>query len=305
MRVKVVVIRSMFYGSTIDEDEDSTSLVYSERERSPPEIRIEQGGSSSKKLKSNESYLRYGEPPTSKPPRAPSLIGFPKAYKPTRTSHVYQMKKTEEAKEAPRLYDRLYSKSAKDHETRLYQVLSMLKQEKLYAKLSKCELWLREVQFLGHVINNEGIKVDPAKIIAIMNWEQPKTPIEIRTFLGLASDPNSSNANGFKDSTTTSHNQTATNLSSALVEYPLLESIAAKKSRPLTTSTSFNASTIENSVPPGYLKFISNLENEVMNVSMKKEQLKIEVMRAQVMINILQCRVDKLIEENNGLRRCT
>ncbi|GJT51334.1 putative reverse transcriptase domain-containing protein [Tanacetum coccineum] len=45
---------------------------------------------------------------------------------------------------------------------------------------------IREVQFLGHVINNEGIKVDPAKINAIMNWEQPKTPTEIRSFLGLA-----------------------------------------------------------------------------------------------------------------------
>ncbi|GJY21321.1 putative nucleotidyltransferase, ribonuclease H [Tanacetum coccineum] len=80
----------------------------------------------------------------------------------------------------------IYSKSAKDHETHLRQVLSMLKQEKLYAKFSKCEFWLREVQFLGHVINNEGIKVDPAKINAIMNWEQPKTPTEIRSFLGLA-----------------------------------------------------------------------------------------------------------------------
>ncbi|GKE08772.1 pol protein [Tanacetum coccineum] len=77
-------------------------------------------------------------------------------------------------------------KDVKDHETHLRQVLSMLKQEKLYAKFSKCEFWLREVQFLGHVINNEGIKVDPAKINAIMNWEQPKTPTEIRSFLGLA-----------------------------------------------------------------------------------------------------------------------
>ncbi|GKE15698.1 putative gag-pol polyprotein, partial [Tanacetum coccineum] len=80
----------------------------------------------------------------------------------------------------------IYSKSAKDHETHLRQVLGMLKQEKLYAKFSKCEFWLREVQFLGHVINNEGIKVDPAKINAIMNWEQTKTPTEIRSFLGLA-----------------------------------------------------------------------------------------------------------------------
>ncbi|GJS25161.1 putative reverse transcriptase domain-containing protein [Tanacetum coccineum] len=80
----------------------------------------------------------------------------------------------------------IYSKLAKDHETHLRQVLNMLRQEKLYAKLSKCEFWLREVQFLGHVVNNEGIKVDPAKIYAIMNWEQPKTPTEIRYFLRLA-----------------------------------------------------------------------------------------------------------------------
>nr|GEU95145.1 putative reverse transcriptase domain-containing protein [Tanacetum cinerariifolium] len=70
------------------------------------------------------------------------------------------------------------SKSAKDYETHLRQVLSMLKQEKLYAKFSKCELWLQEVQFLRHVIN-KGIKLDPTKINAIMNWEQPKTPTEI------------------------------------------------------------------------------------------------------------------------------
>ena len=80
----------------------------------------------------------------------------------------------------------VYSKSASDHETHLRQVLSMLRREKLYAKFSKCEFWLREVQFLGHVVNGEGIKVDPAKISAIMNWERPKTPTEIRSFLGLA-----------------------------------------------------------------------------------------------------------------------
>ncbi|GJV81071.1 putative reverse transcriptase domain-containing protein [Tanacetum coccineum] len=83
------------------------------------------------------------------------------------------------------LFDQLQG-ATKDHETHLRQVLGMLKQEKIYAKFSKCEFWLREVQFLGHVINNEGIKVDPAKINAIMNWEHPKTPKEIRYFLGLA-----------------------------------------------------------------------------------------------------------------------
>ncbi|KAI3775993.1 hypothetical protein L1987_45753 [Smallanthus sonchifolius] len=55
-----------------------------------------------------------------------------------------------------------------------------------YAKLSKCEFWIREVHFLGHVINKEGIHVDPSKIVAIKNWEAPKTPTEVRQFLGLA-----------------------------------------------------------------------------------------------------------------------
>jgi hypothetical protein len=56
----------------------------------------------------------------------------------------------------------------------------------LYAKFSKCEFWLREVQFLGHVINEQGIQVDPLKIEAVMNWETLKSPIEIIRFLGLA-----------------------------------------------------------------------------------------------------------------------
>nr|XP_043616060.1 uncharacterized protein LOC122587977 [Erigeron canadensis] len=64
--------------------------------------------------------------------------------------------------------------------------LETLRQEKLYAKFSKCEFWLREVQFLGHVVNQEGIKVDPGKISAIMKRESPKSPKEIRSFLGLA-----------------------------------------------------------------------------------------------------------------------
>ena len=56
----------------------------------------------------------------------------------------------------------------------------------MYAKFSKCEFWLREVQFLGHVVSNEGIKVDPSKIEAVMNWDRPRTPTEVRSFLGLA-----------------------------------------------------------------------------------------------------------------------
>nr|GFC07212.1 putative reverse transcriptase domain, ribonuclease H-like domain, retroviral aspartyl protease [Tanacetum cinerariifolium] len=56
----------------------------------------------------------------------------------------------------------------------------------LYAKFSKCEFWIPKVQFLGHVINSEGIHVDPAKIESIKDWVSPKSPTEIRQFLGLA-----------------------------------------------------------------------------------------------------------------------
>ncbi|GJZ65594.1 hypothetical protein Tco_0622290 [Tanacetum coccineum] len=56
----------------------------------------------------------------------------------------------------------------------------------MYAKFSKCEFWLSKVQFLGHVIDSEGIHVDPAKIESIKDWASPKTPTEIRQFLGLA-----------------------------------------------------------------------------------------------------------------------
>nr|GEW20131.1 putative reverse transcriptase domain-containing protein [Tanacetum cinerariifolium] len=65
-----------------------------------------------------------------------------------------------------------------EHEVHLGLVLELLKEEKLYAKFSKCEFWLREVQVLGHVINRDGIHVDPSKIEVIKNWEAPRTPSE-------------------------------------------------------------------------------------------------------------------------------
>nr|GEV60589.1 retrotransposon protein, putative, Ty3-gypsy subclass [Tanacetum cinerariifolium] len=73
-----------------------------------------------------------------------------------------------------------------EHVEHLRLVLRLLKKEKLYAKFSKCEFWLREVQFLGHVINGNGIHVDPSKIEAVKNWKAPRTPTEVRSFLGLA-----------------------------------------------------------------------------------------------------------------------
>ncbi|GKE89242.1 putative reverse transcriptase domain-containing protein [Tanacetum coccineum] len=74
----------------------------------------------------------------------------------------------------------IYSKNKKEHEEHLKVVLELLKKEKLYAKFSKCEFWIPKVQFLGHVIDSQGIHVDPAKIESIKDWESPKMPTEIR-----------------------------------------------------------------------------------------------------------------------------
>ncbi|GJW88778.1 putative reverse transcriptase domain-containing protein [Tanacetum coccineum] len=80
----------------------------------------------------------------------------------------------------------IYSKSRKEHEGHLKLILNLLKKEELYAKFSKCEFWLSKVQFLGHVIDSEGIHVDSTKIEAIKDWASPKTPTEIHQILEKA-----------------------------------------------------------------------------------------------------------------------
>ncbi|GJV12603.1 putative reverse transcriptase domain-containing protein [Tanacetum coccineum] len=70
-----------------------------------------------------------------------------------------------------------------EHEEHLKLILELLKKEELYAKFSKCEFWIPKVQFLSHVIDSEGIHVDPAKIESIKDWTSPKSPTEIRQFL--------------------------------------------------------------------------------------------------------------------------
>ncbi|GJY42181.1 putative reverse transcriptase domain-containing protein [Tanacetum coccineum] len=80
----------------------------------------------------------------------------------------------------------IYSKNKKSARGHLKIILELLKKEELYAKFSKCEFWIPKVQFLGHVIDNKGIHVDPAKIESVKDWASPKTPTEIRQFLGLA-----------------------------------------------------------------------------------------------------------------------
>ena len=79
----------------------------------------------------------------------------------------------------------IYSGRKEDHEEHLRVVLQILRENQLYFKFSKCQLWLDSVAFLGHVISVEGISIDPQKIQAIVNWKPPTNVTEIRSFLGL------------------------------------------------------------------------------------------------------------------------
>ena len=80
----------------------------------------------------------------------------------------------------------VYSRNKEEHEKHLRIVLHILRDRKLFAKLSKCDFWLEKVQFLGHVISKDGVAVDPNKVESVMEWQQPTTPTEVRSFLGLA-----------------------------------------------------------------------------------------------------------------------
>ncbi|WVZ71462.1 hypothetical protein U9M48_020047 [Paspalum notatum var. saurae] len=80
----------------------------------------------------------------------------------------------------------IYSKNEKEHEEHLRVVLTRLTEHKLYAKFSKCAFWLKEVGFLGHILSEKGVAVDPNKVKDVLNWKQPETVTEIRSFLGLA-----------------------------------------------------------------------------------------------------------------------
>ena len=80
----------------------------------------------------------------------------------------------------------VYSKDRENHDTHLRVVLETLRKEQLYAKLSKCEFWLNEVSFLGHIVSKEGIRVDPKKIEVVVKWKPPRNVTKVRSFLGLA-----------------------------------------------------------------------------------------------------------------------
>ena len=80
----------------------------------------------------------------------------------------------------------VYSRSREEHAEHLRITLQILKEKELYAKFKKCEFWLEKVSFLGHVVSQDGISVDPTKVEAVNNWSRPTNVTEIRSFLGLA-----------------------------------------------------------------------------------------------------------------------
>ena len=79
----------------------------------------------------------------------------------------------------------VYFKDADEHEQHLRIVMETLREKKLYAKLSKCDFWLKKVSFLDHIVSGEGIRVDPIKIKAFVNWKPPLNVTEVRSVLGL------------------------------------------------------------------------------------------------------------------------
>ena len=79
----------------------------------------------------------------------------------------------------------IYSQSEWEHEYHLRIVLQLLRDHQMWAKFSKCEFWLIEVRFLGHVVSASGMSMDPEKVDSMMSWERPKSVFEIRSFLGL------------------------------------------------------------------------------------------------------------------------
>ena len=80
----------------------------------------------------------------------------------------------------------VYSRSPEEHEEHLRIVLGVLREQKLYGKYIKCEFWIPQVTFLGHVVSAAGVVVDPSKIEAVISWEPPRKVREVRSFLGLA-----------------------------------------------------------------------------------------------------------------------
>jgi hypothetical protein len=81
----------------------------------------------------------------------------------------------------------VYSRSEEEHEEHLYLILQKLRDHRLYARLNKCEFWLKQVAFLGHIISKGGISVDPSKIQDVLSWNASASVDDIQGFIGLTS----------------------------------------------------------------------------------------------------------------------
>jgi hypothetical protein len=79
----------------------------------------------------------------------------------------------------------IYSRSEEEHKEHLRLVLQKVREHRLYAKLNKCEFWLKHVAFLGHVISKGGISMDPSKVQDLLSWNAPTSIGDIYSFLGL------------------------------------------------------------------------------------------------------------------------
>jgi hypothetical protein len=79
-----------------------------------------------------------------------------------------------------------FSKNEEERDKHLHLVLQKLRENQLYAKLNKCEFWLKEVSFLGHIISEGGISIDPSKVKDVLSWNTLQNVSDIRSFLGLA-----------------------------------------------------------------------------------------------------------------------
>src|SRR5207244_8370266 len=80
----------------------------------------------------------------------------------------------------------VYSKNEEEHAKHLHLVLDRLREHQLYAKLSKCQFWLREVSFLGHILSTKGVAVEPGKVQDVLKWKSPTSVTKIRSFFRLA-----------------------------------------------------------------------------------------------------------------------
>jgi hypothetical protein len=79
----------------------------------------------------------------------------------------------------------IFSKNEEEHGQHLRMVLQKLRENQLYAKLNKCQFWLKEVSFLGHIISEGGISIDPNKVKDVLSWNTPQNVLNNRSFLGL------------------------------------------------------------------------------------------------------------------------